>query len=286
MTDLRPIDLGGRARTPGRKGKLPLLTWLAIDRLRLDDSYQRGLGKSNWRNIEVIAADFDWARFTPILAAPLDDGLFAIIDGQHRTHAAALRGFDAVPAMVVPMTHAEQARAFAWVNGQVTAITVYHVYKAALVAREPWALDAREIVEQAGCKLLTYPVSTYNRRPREIDAIGLVRDHVNAGRGDLLAAAFGALSASPAGDNSDAWRGTILNGLLAAMVAFGDWREIDLPAFFEANDIVSIRDKVDTMRKSREGLAKEPPAKVFRQTLVALFRAQVKARAARARAAE
>lgn len=280
MNVLRKIDLGGRARTPGRKAERPELTWLPIGHLRLDDSYQRPLGKSNWRHIEAIAAEFDWKNFAPILAAPLEGGLFAIIDGQHRTHAAALRGFDAVPAMVVPMTHAEQARAFAWVNGQVTAITVFHVFKAALAAGESWALDAREIVEQAGCKLLAYPVSTYNRRPREIDAVGLVRDHVRAGRGDLLAAVFGALAASTMGENSDAWRGTILNGLLAALVSFGDWRRVDLPAFFEAHDIVDIRDRVDQMRRSRDGLAKEPPAKVFRETLIALFKQQVRERAA------
>jgi hypothetical protein len=207
MTDLRPIDLGGRARTRGRKAVRPDLTWLDIERLRLDDSYQRPLGKGNWRNIETIAADFDWARFTPILAAPLEGGLFAIIDGQHRTHAAALRGFDAVPAMVVPMTHAEQARAFAWVNGQVTAITIFHVFKAALVAGEPWALDARDAVEAAGCRLLTYPVSTYNRKPREIDAVGLVREHVRAGRGAFLTSVLRAISDSHLGDWPDVWGG-------------------------------------------------------------------------------
>lgn len=207
MTDLRPIALGDRARTPGRKAAKPLLTWLAVDRLRLDDSYQRSLGAGNWRSIETIAADFDWARFTPILAAPLDGGLYAIIDGQHRTHAAALRGFDEVPAMVVPMTHAEQARAFAWVNGQVTAITIFHVFKAALVAGEPWALDARAAVEAAGCRLMTYPVSTYNRRPREIDAVGLVREHVRAGRGELVTAALRAISEAEIGDWPDVWGG-------------------------------------------------------------------------------
>ena len=280
MSELRRIDLDGRARTPGRKAETPVLCWLPIDRLRLDDSYQRPLGKGGWKSIEVIAGAFDWSRFTPILAAPLDGGLFAIIDGQHRTHAAALRGFEDVPAMVVPMSHAEQARSFSWVNGQVTAITVFHIYKAALAAAEPWALDARAIVERAECKLLTYPVSATNRRAREIDAIGLVRDHVKAGRGDLLESAFGALSASAAGDNPAVWRFAVLSGLLAALVSFVDWRVLDLPAFFAAHDIVNIRDKVDQMRRNNEELAKDPPAKVFRQTLVALFRQQVAGRAA------
>jgi hypothetical protein len=272
MTDLRPIDLGGRPRTRGRKAVRPDLTWLDIERLRLDDSYQRPLSKGNWRNIETIAADFDWARFTPILAAPLEGGLFAIIDGQHRTHAAALRGFDAVPAMVVPMTHAEQARAFAWVNGQVTAITIFHVFKAALVAGESWALDARDAVEAAGCRLLTYPVSTYNRNPREIDAVGLVREHVRAGRGAFLTSVLRAISDSHLGDWPDVWGGAILKGLLAALVAFGDWRELDLAGFLAASDIVEVHDRTADMRSKRDGLARVPRSTLYRQTLLALLK--------------
>jgi hypothetical protein len=280
MSELRCIDLGGRARTPGRKGKLPLLTWLAIDALRFDDSYQRGLGKGNWKNIETIAGDFDWARFTPILAAPLDDGVFAVIDGQHRTHAAALRGFDAVPAMVVPMTHAEQARAFAWVNGQVTAITIFHVYKAALVAGEPCALEAREVVAAAGCRLMPYPVSGSNRKPREIDSVGLVRAHVSAGRGTLLTAVFRAISESDLGDWPDVWGGAVLKGFLAALVALDDWQGVDLAGFLRAHDIVEVYDKTEVMRRSREGFARQLRSTVYRETLLALMKKQVRARAA------
>lgn len=273
MTDtLRPIDLGGRARTPGRKAAQPELTWLPIDSLRLDDSYQRPLGKGGWKNIEVIAGAFDWARFTPILTAPLGGGLYAIIDGQHRTHAAALRGFEEVPAMVVPMSHAEQARAFAWVNGQVTAITVYHVFKAAVAAMEPWALEARNAVEAAGCKLMTYPLSADKKRPGEIYMIGLIREHVEAGRGEMVTAVLRAISASANGEDPFAYSNRVLKPFLAALVLLKDWRRVDLTWFLEEHDLVSLHDHVAAMQRNRQGLAREPASKVYRETLLALLR--------------
>jgi len=276
MTDtLRRIDLGGRARTRGRKLVRPKLAWLAIDTLRLDDSYQRGLAAANWANISTIAANFDWARFTPILAAPVEGGLYAIIDGQHRTHAAALRGFDEVPAMVAPMTHAEQARAFAWVNGQVTAITMYHVYKAALAAMEPWALDARDAVEAAGCRLMTYNVAPHNRKPREVYLIALVREHVDAGRADLVTAVLAAISAAPTGDEPHAWSNAVVRPFLAALLQLSDWRQVDLARFLAENDLVDIHDRVAVMRRQQPGLARQPPSLIYRRTLLALLRKHV-----------
>lgn len=245
---LRHIDLAGRPRRPGRKAAVPQLTWLPVAMLRIDDSYQRPIGTSNWKNIEAIAAEFDWARFTPVLAAPLDGGLFAIIDGQHRTHAAALRGHDAVPAMVVPMTHAEQARAFAWVNGQVTAMTVFHVYKAALAAMEPWALRAQEAVEAAGCKLMTYNASAALKKPREVYSIGMIRRHVEAGRAAAVTRALAALSASSSGDGAFAMTAAVLGPWIDVVAGCNDeagW----LAGFLDDLDLEDVLRRAAALRK-------------------------------------
>ncbi len=273
MTGLRPIDLDGRARTLARKAVRPDLTWLAIDALRIDDSYQRPLGKSGWKNVETIAKDFDWARFTPILAAPIGDGKYAIIDGQHRTHAAALRGFDEVPAMVVPMSHAEQARAFSWVNGQVTAITIYHVFKAALVAREPWALEARDAVENAGCRLMTYPTGAEAKRPRDIYMIGLMREHVDAGRGLLVTRLLKAISASANGDDPFAYSNGILKPLLAVLAQSGSWQDLDLNAFLGKHDPLIIFDDISLRRLSMPLPGRPPVSAMFRREMLARLQA-------------
>lgn len=280
MSELRKIDLYGRPRTPGRKAASPELGWLAIEDLRLDDSYQRGLAPKNWKNIEKIAADFDWARFTPILAAPIGGGLHAIIDGQHRTHAAALRGFDHVPAMVVPMTHAEQARAFAWVNGQVTAITVFHVYKAAMAAMEPWALEVTAAVEAAGCRMMTYVQATQHRKPRAIYVHGLIREHVEAGRAGLVTAVLSALSRAANGDDPGLYASATLKPLLAVLAELPDWRAVDLDGFLDAHDILGLHDNVATMRKGKIEFARKAPSAIYRATLRALLRKHMAAKAA------
>jgi len=136
--------------------QLPVLDWVEISSLVFDETYQRSIEKSGRANIGAIARDFDWRRFTPLLVAPIGDGSgdLAVIDGQHRSHAAALVGFTRVPAMIVDADQAEQARAFSWVNGNTTAVSGFHIFKAALASGENRAVESRKAVEDGGCKVL------------------------------------------------------------------------------------------------------------------------------------
>jgi len=146
----RGIHVDGRATFVPEPGPAPMLQWLPLDRLVIDEAYQRPLGPGNWKSIERIAANFQWSRFAPVLVAPIQGGLFAVIDGQHRSHAAALCGIAEVPAMVVSVGVEEQSRAFAWVNSQTIRVTLFHIYKAALSAREDWAVRADAAVSGGG----------------------------------------------------------------------------------------------------------------------------------------
>jgi ParB-like nuclease domain len=146
----RGIHVDGRPIFAAEPGPAPMLHWLPIDRLIIDEAYQRPLGRNNWLAIEKIAANFQWSRFGPVLVAPITGGLYAIIDGQHRCHAAAMCGITEVPAMVVQVGIEEQSRAFAWVNSQTIKVTLFHVYKAALAAKEDWAIRADAAVAGGG----------------------------------------------------------------------------------------------------------------------------------------
>ena len=115
-------------------GSAPQLAWLDIASLVVDESYQRDLKPQGWRAIRTIAAHFRWSMFSPVFVAPVEGGLYAIIDGQHRTHAAAICGFSQVPCQIVQMTRTEQAAAFAAVNGTVTQVSAGQIFKAALAA--------------------------------------------------------------------------------------------------------------------------------------------------------
>ncbi len=80
----RTIDIGDRPSVQVDPGPAPMLQWVKVSDLIIDDGYQRPLGKSNWTAIQKIAANFLWSRFQPLLLAPVEGGRFAIIDGQHR----------------------------------------------------------------------------------------------------------------------------------------------------------------------------------------------------------
>lgn len=146
----RGIHIDGHPSFAPEPGPAPMLQWLPLDRLVIDEAYQRPLGRGNWKSIESIASNFQWSRFAPVLVAPIQGGLFAVIDGQHRTHAAALCGLTEVPAMVVQVGIEEQSRAFAWVNSQTVRVTMFHIYKAALSAREDWAVRSDAAVSGGG----------------------------------------------------------------------------------------------------------------------------------------
>jgi hypothetical protein len=160
----------------------PVLQWLKVADLVVDERYQRPLQSSNWASIHKIAADFMWSRFSAVLVAPIEGGRYAIIDGQHRTHAAAMIGIEAVPAMIVMIHAHEQAKAFVDVNTRRVAIHPATIFKAALAAREEWAVNAVEAVQAAGCRLLTSPTALRDRKPGDIMSIALIRGAVASGK--------------------------------------------------------------------------------------------------------
>ena len=79
-------------------GAAPMLQWLKIADLVVDPVYQRPIVGNGRRNVDRIARAFSWSCFAPVVVSPIEGGRFAIIDGQHRTTAAALVGLDSVPA--------------------------------------------------------------------------------------------------------------------------------------------------------------------------------------------
>ena len=71
----RKVDISAQAPmdTPEPQN-VPILDWVDLDRLSIDEDYQRPLATRNWSNIRRIAGAFDWARFTPVMVAPMEGG--------------------------------------------------------------------------------------------------------------------------------------------------------------------------------------------------------------------
>jgi hypothetical protein len=127
-----------------------MLQWIKIADLVIDPSYQRPILGEGRRNVARIARHFRWSYFAPVVVSPVEGGRFAIIDGQHRTTAAALVGIKTVPCQVVIAARDEQAAAFKAINGATTRISRMALQAAAVVANEPAAIEVAEICPPQG----------------------------------------------------------------------------------------------------------------------------------------
>lgn len=246
----RPIDTADRVVKPRNAGPKPDLMWLPLTKLVIDGDFQRPLARANWSAIQKIADAFSWSNFTPVVVAPVGDGRFSVIDGQHRCHAARLIGAADVPCMIVQLSVSEQAAAFATINGQVTAITPHNIFRAALVARAPWAIACQQVVADANAKLMTSNKSSKEKKPGEVYCVSLIRKHVEAGRGGVVTTVLKALWAAPSSTETAIWSNTTLAPLLAVMQTNPRAHRYDLAPFIAANDPLLIQRKVDRMMAS------------------------------------
>lgn len=257
-TAFRPVDLDGRPQVQPAPQAEPQLLWIPIADLIIDPAYQRELARGNWQAIQRIAGAFSWAKFAPVLVAPRVGGKFAIVDGQHRAHAALMCGFDQVPAMAVPMTPAEQAGAFAAVNCAVTRVSPYHILRAGLAAGEPWALACRAAVQAAGCDLMTYHASAAQKKPGQIYTVSLVRGLVGAGHGPAVTAGLRALRDYDASGRLALWTDYILTPWLRAVAAVPGFARADLAGLLARHDPFHVIERVNRLEGGNKGIAPVP----------------------------
>jgi hypothetical protein len=151
-----------------------MLQWIGISELVIDPTYQRPIVGQGRRNVDRIARAFSWSCFAPVVVSPVEGGKFAIIDGQHRTTAAALLGFETVPCQVVIAARHEQAAAFKAINGVTTPISAMALHAAAVAANEPWALAVADVCARAEVELLRYPVPANLQSPGQTMAVGAI----------------------------------------------------------------------------------------------------------------
>ncbi|MBU3262079.1 ParB/RepB/Spo0J family partition protein [Roseovarius sp. PS-C2] len=277
----RRIDVSGEERRNKVffNSERPELSWVPIEALIINEAYQRPIEKRGWQSIRKIADNFDWGRFSPLLVSATGAETFAIIDGQHRAHAAALCGLSEVPALVVDLTEQEQAAAFSWVNGTITALTALQIYRAALTALEPWAVQCEAAVTRAGCKMMTYNKTHKAKRPGEVYCIGLVRSVIEAGHGAHLIAALEGLRGSANGAEAHFYAVSTLHPLIGAVTELGITRAEIVTRFLDDNDLWGIQERVHKLRQLPE-FRESPFTKLLADSIRALLKQWQKERAA------
>lgn len=192
MSKLRPLVAPAlNLAAPKSAGRPPKLDFLPIANLRIDESYQRNIEPRGLRTIATIHNEFDWNRFAPLIVAHVPGGdLYVIIDGQHRATAALLRGFEKLPCAIVEASALEQPAIFTAVNGTVTPITIFQLFKAARAAKIPWATEIDRACKPAGVISLLYPKAKSEIKPFETMAIGTLRKLIGRFGVDEVSAAL------------------------------------------------------------------------------------------------
>ena len=129
-------------------GAIGELMTLPIERLQVDDTYQRAVSQNSVRNVRKIAKSFDWSKFTPVIVVR-DGDMYSIVDGQHRTTAAASIGVTHVPCYVLSCSYQEAAAAFAAINGNVTPVTPIDIWFSSIAAQDPKAILVKRVLDAA-----------------------------------------------------------------------------------------------------------------------------------------
>ncbi|KRE02289.1 hypothetical protein ASE63_07985 [Bosea sp. Root381] len=157
MEQYREIDIADYAGVTfsTQPGPAPQVDWIEVGRLRIDDRYQRPIGQRGKQQVRRIAERFRWSRFAPIIVAPIEGGLFAVIDGQHRAHAAKLRGVKSVPCMIVTVDTAEQAEAFVEINTRQLNVVGAVLHKSRVVSGDIKAVELQKICDAAGVQIVS-----------------------------------------------------------------------------------------------------------------------------------
>jgi hypothetical protein len=134
-------------------GTPPTLEWVAIGRLRVDETYQRMTEGSHSRRIIVgMTKCWDWRLCQPLNVSRREDGSMWVVDGQHRLAGARERGD--IPHLPCVVTHhegtADEAFTFVALNQKRQKLSQGDVFNAMLAAGDQDAARVAHLVERAG----------------------------------------------------------------------------------------------------------------------------------------
>lgn len=146
------VQLGAELKAGKIGGHIGRFEVIPISKLFVDSVYQRAISQGSVKNIKRICEGFDWAKFLPVIVTQ-DGETFSIVDGQHRTTAAATIGINEVPCYVLSCTASEAAAAFAAINGNVTPVQPIDLWFAELAAKKPAAVALQRVLDASNVKI-------------------------------------------------------------------------------------------------------------------------------------
>lgn len=206
----------------------------------IDRRYQREISTKARGVIQRIAQAWDWRCYQPITVTPSEGGKLAIVDGQHRAHAAALCGITHLPAMEVEMTAHEAAVAFNAINTRRTRLSRTQVFHAALFAGEGWARELQAAVSEAGVEIARSNPSYKKRKPAVLYSIGHVKKMVLNGEGAAVTAGLSAIATSAQRNDPSVWGSHVTTPWLTAIATNQRFLTVDLAGVFDSLDFEGL----------------------------------------------
>ena len=177
------------AADPETWGEEPQLVWVEIDKLTVDERYQRTMDSERpQRLINNIVRNFRWAAFGALVATWVGKGdKLALIDGQHRWRAAVHIGIKKVPVVIVGRLSVEaQAEAFVHANQQRSPVHSLTLHHASLLAGDAKALKIQALLDEVKLSVPRNPTQAKYLKPGQFLAIGSVSMLMSSYRPDVV----------------------------------------------------------------------------------------------------
>jgi hypothetical protein len=138
-------------------GAPPSLEQVPVDRLNVDDSYQRATDSPGSRAIIVrMIKQWDWSLCQPLVVARRSDGTLWILDGQHRHAGAVERGdISFLPCVILSTLDREgEARTFVKLNTEQQKLNQAEIFHGMLAAGDPDAKQVQQLLDDAGWRVV------------------------------------------------------------------------------------------------------------------------------------
>lgn len=154
----------------------PVLDWVDIDLLQVDNSYQRNTeGTRSQSIINTIIKGFDWNEFAPLVVAKTPEG-YNIIDGQHRFIAASKLKINKLPCYIIQKANKDkQADTFVGINKNRVAVNYFALHKARLAKNDELALKIEDFCFNNDIKI---PASGYVSKPNHTLALNTIGQQI------------------------------------------------------------------------------------------------------------
>ena len=209
------------------------------------DTYQRVL-RDKWKE---IAKNFKPSVAWPIVVS-YRDGIYWVVDGQHRVVAARDIGLTHALCKSEEWTYEEEARNFVDFNKVRGSLMAKDAFHATLMRRDPIAIEIEAIIHQEGYSLF---LGHGSPAANSIGAIGAIEKIYRTNQPEGLRRVLSALQKTWGTDPS-AVKDDILMGMAAFLRRYPDINAIDLAQKIQNNGTSVFEIKQDGAMLMRGGM--------------------------------